>query len=105
MPILSRGLRRHPRVDPLQRATHERGSLIVGQSVGDGYRCYGLCITVALVQSLPHMQRSRPNASMSLMTGSQMSLYGNGSWDRVQAPLILILIFGWLARASTFGRS
>jgi hypothetical protein len=105
MPILSRRLRRHRRVDPLQRATHELGSLIVGQSVGDAERCDGLSNSVALVQSVPHMQRSRPNASMSLMTGSQMSLYGNGSWDRVQAPLILILIFDWLARASTFGRS
>ena len=39
MPILSRRLRRHPRVDPLQRTTHELGSLVVGQSVGDAERC------------------------------------------------------------------
>ena len=61
--------------------------------------------SVARVQSVPHMQRSRPNASMIFKTGSQMSLYGNGSCDNVQAPLILILMFGWLAKASTFGRS
>jgi hypothetical protein len=42
---------------------------------------------------------------MIFKPGSQMSLYGNGSCDNVQAPLILILMFGWLAKASTFGRS
>src|ERR1700733_6867509 len=42
---------------------------------------------------------------MIFRTGLQMSLYGNGSWESVQAPVILILTFGYCASASTFGSS
>src|SRR2546423_13273178 len=38
-------------------------------------------------------------------SGSQMSGYGNGWCDSVQAPLILITAFLRLARSTTFGRS
>ena len=37
---------------------------------------------------------------MILIMGSQMSFYGNGSWDSVQAPLIFMLTFGWLRQRS-----
>ena len=38
-------------------------------------------------------------------SGSQISGYGYGSCDSVQAPLTLITAFGRFASASTFGRS
>src|SRR6516165_986482 len=57
------------------------------------------------VQSVPHRQRSKPQASNTRASGSQMSGNGYGSWDRVQAPLTLITAFGRLASSSTFGRS
>src|SRR5436189_1286064 len=48
---------------------------------------------IVRVQSVPHMQRSSPNASMTRSTGSQISSYGNGWCDIVQAPLIFTLTF------------
>src|SRR3712207_8252143 len=46
-----------------------------------------------------------PKASRMRPRGSQMSRYGKGSCDRVQAPVILIAMLGRAAKASTFGRS
>src|SRR5262249_15763767 len=57
------------------------------------------------VQSVPHRQRSKPQASNTRASGSQMSGKGYGAFDSVQAPLTLITTFGRLARSSTFGRS
>jgi len=57
------------------------------------------------VQSVPHRQRSKPQASNTRASGSQMSGKGYGSRDSVQAPLTLITAFGRLASSSTFGRS
>ena len=51
------------------------------------------------------MQRARLKASKIRPSGSQISLYGNGWCDRVQAPLILIAMLGCAAKASTFGNS
>src|SRR6516162_5230282 len=59
----------------------------------------------ARVQSVPHRQRSKPQASNTRASGSQISGNGNGSRDSVQAPLTLITAFLRLARSSTFGRS
>src|SRR2546425_10965187 len=59
----------------------------------------------ARVQSVPHRQRSKPQASNTRARGSQMSGKGYGSRDSVQAPLTLITAFRRLARSSTFGRS
>ena len=50
---------------------------------------------IVRVQSVPHMQRSSPNASMTRSTGSQISSYGNGWCDIVQAPLIFTLTFSY----------
>jgi hypothetical protein len=36
------------------------------------------------------MHRSTPKASMIRSSGSQMSLYGNGSAESVQAPVSLM---------------
>jgi len=44
-------------------------------------------------------------ASNRRASGSQMSGYGYGFWDSVQAPLTLITAFGRRASSSTFGRS
>ena len=60
---------------------------------------------IVRVQSVPHMQRSSPNASMTRSTGSQISSYGNGWCDIVQAPLIFTLTFSYRAKARSFGRS
>src|ERR1700757_3749208 len=60
---------------------------------------------IVRVQSVPHMQRSSPNASMTRSTGSQISSYGNGWCDIVQAPLIFTLTFSYWANASSLGRS
>src|SRR6266705_578732 len=43
----------------------------------------------ARVQSVPHRQRSKPQASNTRASGSQMSEKGYGSFDSVQAPLTL----------------
>src|SRR5580704_448491 len=51
----------------------------------------------ARVQSVPHRQRSKPQASNTRASGSQMSGKGYGSRDSVQAPLTLITAFGRLA--------
>src|SRR5262249_60613063 len=59
----------------------------------------------ARVQSVPHRQRSKPQASNTRASGFQMSGNGYGSRDSVQAPLTLITAFLRLARSSTFGRS
>src|SRR5213595_2691706 len=57
------------------------------------------------VQSVPHKQRSKHQASNTRASGSQISGKGYGSRDSVQAPLTLITAFGRLASSSTFGRS
>src|SRR5580704_19080311 len=59
----------------------------------------------ARVQSVPHRQRSKPQASNTRASGLQMSGKGYGSLDNVQAPLTLITAFGRLARSKTLGRS
>src|SRR5262249_56803145 len=59
----------------------------------------------ARVQSVPHRQRSKPQASNTRASGFQMSGNGYGSRDSVQAPLTLITAFLRLARSSTFGSS
>src|SRR3989442_5741751 len=59
----------------------------------------------ARVQSVRHKQRSKPQASNTRASGSQMSGNGYGSLDSVQAPLTLITAFLRLASSSTFGRS
>src|SRR5215475_16202034 len=59
----------------------------------------------ARVQSVPHKQRSNPQASNTRASGSQMSGNGYGSRASVQAPLTLITAFGRCASASTCGRS
>src|SRR5215831_15619747 len=51
------------------------------------------------------MQRLTPKASKIRQSGSQISLYGNGSCDNVPAPLILIAMLSCAASANTFGRS
>src|SRR6266516_3979609 len=56
----------------------------------------------ARVQSVPHKQRSKPQASNTRASGSQMSWKGYGCRDSVQAPLTLITAFGRLASSSTF---
>src|SRR5215831_15647202 len=60
---------------------------------------------IVRVQSVPHMQRSSPNASMTRSTGSQISSYGNGWCDLVQAPLTFTLTLSYRAKASSLGRS
>src|SRR5580700_6917938 len=59
----------------------------------------------ARVQSVPHRQRSKPQASNTRASGSQMSGKGYGCRDSVQAPLTLITAFGRLASSSTLGSS
>src|SRR5688500_1248271 len=60
---------------------------------------------LARVQSVRHRQRSKPHASNMRASGSQISGYGYGLCDSVQAPLTLITAFGRFASSSTFGRS
>src|SRR6202158_3141440 len=67
--------------------------------------CSKVTTANARVQSVPHKQRSNPQASNTRASGSQMSGKGYGSRDSVQAPLTLITAFGRLASSSTFGRS
>ena len=64
------------------------------------------CTTAwARVQSVPHRQRSKPHASNTRASGSQISLNGNGSCDSVQAPLTLTTAFLRFASASNLGNS
>src|SRR5438445_7029088 len=68
--------RQLPAIDLLQRAAHELRPIAVGQTTGVAKRCDALLIgqmPLVRVQSVPHMQRSIPNASMTRSTGSQMS--------------------------------
>ena len=63
------------------------------RSASPGYTYTMLEVAAAL--GVPHMQRSSPNASMTRSTGSQISSYGNGWCDIVQAPLIFTLTFSY----------
>src|SRR5882724_1160885 len=45
--------------------------------------CSYLTTAKARVQSVPHWQRSKPQASNTRASGSQMSGYGYGSFDSV----------------------
>src|SRR3974377_2598963 len=67
--------------------------------------CSKLTTANARVQSVPHRQRSKPQASNTRASGSQMSGNGYGSRDSVQAPLTLITAFLRFARSNTFGRA
>ena len=57
------------------------------------------------VQSVPHMHRSMPKASNRRRSGSQMSGYGNGWCESVQAAEILMATWSSSASEATRGTS
>src|SRR4029079_16853775 len=67
--------------------------------------CSKLTTALARVQSVPHRQRSNPHASNMRASGSQISGYGYGLCESVQAPLTLMTAFDRFASSSTLGRS
>ena len=87
------GFGRQPIVNPRQCSPHESGALAVRQMIGQRNAwtpcSYAGNKAMARVQSVPQRQRLKPNASKMRASGSHISLYGNGSCDSVQAPLIL----------------
>ena len=101
-------LLRRPAIGLDAGAAHQHGALAFAEPAGLNEGHHGVLVidtANARVQSVPHRQRSKPQASNTRAKGSQMSLKGYGCRDSVQAPLTLITAFGRFARASTFGRS
>ena len=52
------------------------------------------------VQSVPHKQRSNPQASNMRASGSQMSANGYGSFDSVQAPGHRQVVDCWIVKGA-----
>ena len=99
---------RRPAIRLRGGATHEHGSFTGVQPVSFQERLDGLLVMTtgkARVQSVPHRQRSKPQASNMRPSGSQIFGNGYGSFDSVQAPVILITAFLRLASSRTLGRS
>src|SRR6202043_4070847 len=83
-------------------AAHQHRPVGIAQAVSLTERLDGLLVVDDGEGAGP---AGAPQASNTRASGSQMSGYGYGSRDSVQAPLILITAFLRLASASTFGRS
>ena len=99
---------RRPVVNLREGPAHWRGTLCIRELVRDTESLDALLVVNSLtarVQSVPHKHRSKPKASNTLPRDSQMSGYGNGSWDRVQAPEFLMATLSNSARETTLAKS
>ena len=105
---LALGFFRRPAIRLGAGAAHQHCPLGVAESVSLQEGLDGLLVVHDRKRARPvrpPQAALEPQASNKRVSGSQMSGNGYGSFDKVQAPVILITAFLRLASSTTFGRS